>query len=260
MNRRDATLGLGAAGLLLAAGERVTAQPVDPARPAPSFAMLVYPKMILLDLTGPLTVFNLTMGKTHLVWKDKNPVSTDVGISVAPTTTFAECPRDVDVLFVPGGLAGTTALLDDSETLAFLSEMGAGARFVTSVCTGSLALGAAGLLTGRRATSHWYTRELLPLFGATRSDERVVEDGNLITGGGVTAGIDFGLTISARLRGEEWAKRTQLTLEYDPQPPFVGGSPAKAGPDATGAILRARSKAIAMAREASERAAAKLRG
>ena len=121
-------------------------------------------------------------------------------------------------------------------------------------------IGAAGLLTGRRATSHWYTRELLPLFGATRSDERVVEDGNLITGGGVTAGIDFGLTISARLRGEEWAKRTQLTLEYDPQPPFVGGSPAKAGPDATGAVLRARSKAIAMAREASERAAAKLRG
>jgi transcriptional regulator GlxA family with amidase domain len=260
MNRRDVALGIGAAGLALAAAERAAAQKVDLSRPAPSFAMLVYPKMVMIDLIGPQTVFNLTMGKIHLVWKDRTPVTTDVGIPVTATTTFAECPRDVDVLFVPGGLGGTIDLLDDAETLAFLREMGGRVRYVTGVCTGTLLLGAAGLLKGRTATSHWYTRDLLPLFGARRSDARVVEDGNVITGGGATAGIDFGLTLSARLRGEEWAERTQLALEYDPQPPFDGGSPSKASPDAVGDILRMRSRALVAARDAAERAAVRLKG
>lgn len=259
MNRRDATLGLGAVGLLLTAAGQAVAQ-ADASRPAPSFAMLVHPKMILIDLVGPLSVFNLTGGKIHLVGKDRAPVTTEVGIPVAPTTTYAECPRDVDVLFVPGGLDGTIALLDDAETRAFLREIGGKARYVTGVCTGTLLLGAAGLLQGRKATGHWYIRELLPLFGAIRSDDRVVIDGNVVTGGGATAGLDFGLALGARLLGEEWARRAQLILEYDPQPPFDSGSPAKAGSALTDEVLRRRARTLTAACEAAGRAAAKLRG
>jgi cyclohexyl-isocyanide hydratase len=261
MNRREFALGaVGAAGLgLLDSVTKANAE-MKVTGPAPTFVMLIYPRMILQDLVGPLTVFNLTMGKIHLVWKDKTPVITDVGISVTATHTFEDCPRTADVLFVPGGLGGTTELLDDEATLSFLRELGGTARYVTSVCTGSLALGAAGLLRGKKATSHWYAKHMLPLFGAIPTAGRVVEDGNVITAGGVTAGIDFGLILSARLRGEEWAKRTQLTLEYDPQPPFVGGTPEKAGEEATQDILRVRAPALATARAAAERAGARLRG
>lgn len=259
MNRRDVALGLGAAGLLLAAADEAGAQ-VEPPRPAPSFAMVIHPKMILIDLVGPLSVFNLTGGKIHLVGKDLAPVSTELGIPVAPTTTFADCPRDVDVLFVPGGLDGTIAALDDGETIAFLREMGGKAKYVTGVCTGTLLLGAAGLLQGRKATGHWYIRELLPLFGAIRSDDRVVIDGNVVTGGGATAGLDFGLALGARLLGEPWARRVQLVLEYDPQPPFDSGSPAKAGQALTDDVLHRRARALAAAREAAGRAAARLKG
>ncbi len=259
MNRRDMTLGLSAAGLLLAAAEQARAQ-AEPARPAPSFAMLVYPKMVLIDLVGPQSVFNLTGGKIHLVGKDRTPVPTELGISVTPTTSFADCPRDVDVLFVPGGLDGTVALLDDAETLAFLREVGGKARYFTGVCTGTLLLGAAGLLQGRKATGHWYIRDLLPLFGAIRSDGRVVTDGNLVTGGGATAGLDFGLALGAQLLGEEWARRAQLVLEYDPQPPFDSGSPARAGQALTDDVLRRRARALAAARDAAGRAANRLKG
>lgn len=259
MNRRDVSLSLGAAGLLLAAADKAGAQ-AEPARPAPSFAMLIHPKMILIDLVGPLSVFNLTGGKIHLVGKDPAPVPTELGIPVAPTTTYAECPRDVDVLFVPGGLDGTIAALDDAETIAFLREIGGKARYVTGVCTGTLLLGAAGLLKGRKATGHWYIRDLLPLFGAIRSDDRVVMDGNVVTGGGATAGLDFGLVLGARLLGEEWARRVQLVLEYDPQPPFESGSPGKAGQALTGDVLQRRARVLAAAREAAGRAAAKLKG
>jgi len=190
---------------------------------------LIHPGMILLDLVGPLTCFNMMMADVHLAWKTMDPVRTDTGVTVAPTTTFVECPTEADVLFVPGGLSGTTTMMEDDDVVDFLRSRGTRSRYVTSVCTGSLLLGAAGLLKGKRATSHWYTRDLLPLFGATPTNDRVVLDGNVITGGGVTAGIDFGLALVARLRGEDTAKFIQLLLEYDPQPPFKAGSPEEAG-------------------------------
>lgn len=258
MNRREVTTGLAIAGLAATAFEAKAQSPAQP-RP-PSFAMLVYPKMILIDLIGPQTVFNLTGGKIHLVGRNRDAVPTEVGVSVTPTTTFADCPRDVDVLFVPGGLDGTIAMLEDSEAIAFLEEMGGRVRFVTGVCTGTLLLGAAGLLKGKKATGHWYIRDLLPLFGATRSDDRVVVDGNVVTGGGATAGIDFGLTLGGQLLGEEWAKRAQLVLEYDPQPPFDSGSPIKAGKALMDDVLTRRSRPLAAARDAATRASARLKG
>jgi|GEM_PF-390248 len=159
-------------------------------------AMLVYPQMVLLDLVGPMTFFSMMHGEMHLVWKDKTPVRTDVGMPVAATSTLKDCPADLDILFVPGGLEGSTALMDDAEVLGFLADRGARAKYVTSVCTGSLVLGAAGLLKGYRATSLWNVRDLLPLMGATVVHDRVVVDRNRITGGGVTAGLDFGLLIA----------------------------------------------------------------
>lgn len=256
MNRREVTSGLAIAAL--AAAVEAKAEGAVQPNP-PSFAMLVYPKMILIDLVGPQAVFNLTGGKIHLVGKNRDAVQTEVSVPITPTTTYADCPRDVDVLFVPGGLDGTIALLDDVETIDFLREMGSRARFVTGVCTGTLLLGAAGLLKGKRATGHWYIRDLLPLFGAARSDDRVVTDGNVVTGGGATAGIDFGLTIGARLLGEDWAKRAQLVLEYDPQPPFNSGSPVKAGRALAEDVLTRRSRILAATREAATRAAARLK-
>jgi cyclohexyl-isocyanide hydratase len=196
--------------------------------------MLVYPSMFLQDLVGPLTVFESLMNKEiHLLWKDTDPVGNEAGqpkamIAVTPTTAFKDCPRQLDVLFVPGGVPGTLTMMEDPEVLAFLADQGARARYVTSVCTGSLILGAAGLLKGYRAASYWATRDVLRDLGATPSRQRVVEDRNRITGGGVTAGIDFGLTLIARLRSPAYAKAVQLYLEYDPQPPFNAGSPEKA--------------------------------
>lgn len=256
MNRREFNAALAAASALSLAN-MAQAQGIN-REEGPSYAMLIHPKMVLQDLVGPLTVFNLTMGMNHLVWKDTSPVPSELGISVTPTHTFDTCPRDVDVLFVPGGLAGTVDMMQDAETLDFLRDMAPTARYVTSVCTGTLVLGAAGLIEGKRATSHWYTRDMLPLFGATPVEERVVQDGNLITGGGVTAGIDFGFTIASQLRGEAWAKRVMLTLEYDPAPPFVGGSPASAETEHVQAVLNRRGDALANARTVAEAAAARL--
>ena len=190
----------------------------------------IHPSFILLDLFGPHAVFALLGNvKVHLVWKTREPVIAATGVPIQPTTTFTECPKDLDVLFVPGGLEGGTALMNDTEVVDFLHDRGQRARYVTSVCTGSLLLGAAGLLRGYRATSHWTVRELLPLFGADPVVQRVVEDRNRITAGGVTAGIDFGLQVAARLRSEQYAQMLQLMLEYDPQPPFHAGSPEGAG-------------------------------
>ncbi len=219
---------------------------------------LIHPGMILLDLVGPLTCFNMMMADVHLAWKTMDPVRTDTGVTVAPSTTFAECPAEADVLFVPGGLGGTTAMMDDDDVVDFLRSRGSRSRYVTSVCTGSLLLGAAGLLKGKRATSHWYTRDLLSLFGATPSKERVVADGNVITGGGVTAGIDFGLALVARLRGEDTAKFIQLLLEYDPQPPFKAGSPEEAGRVLAAAVLARRAPALEAAKATAERVAVKI--
>lgn len=206
---------------------------------APKVAMLVYPKMVAQDLIGPLTVLNILRCRIALVWKDKTPVSTDVGIPFAATQTFEEYPRDLDVLFVPGGIMGTIDCMNDPAVMAFLADRGARAKWVTSVCTGALALAAAGLLKGYDATAHWAVADLLPLMGARHVDQRVVIDRNRMTGGGVTAGIDFGLTLAAKLRDEEAARTVQLTIEYAPQPPFQNGTPAEAGP---ARVMAARSR------------------
>jgi len=174
-------------------------------------------------------------------------------LRLLPTTTFANAPQ-ADILFVPGG-PGQMALMDDAETLGFLRQQAEGAAYVTSVCTGSLVLAAAGLLTGYRATSHWLSLNQLAFFGAEPVAERVVEDRNRVTGAGVTSGIDFALTLSARLFGEERAKRVQLQMEYDPQPPFVGGSPRSAEAEIV-AAARETARPLQEQREDVARAAA----
>jgi len=199
-----------------------------------TIGMLVYPGMFLQDLVGPLAVFESLMNRDiHLVWKDINPVGNEkpehpVLIPVKPTITFKDCPKNLDVLFVPGGVPGTFTMMEDPEVLAFLGEQSKTARYITSVCTGSLILGAAGLLEGYKATSHWSTLDVLSELGATPTKARVVVDRNRITGGGVTAGIDFGLKIVSLLRNEDYAKTVQLYLEYNPEPPFDAGTPEKA--------------------------------
>jgi cyclohexyl-isocyanide hydratase len=191
---------------------------------------LLFPMVTQLDMTGPAQVLCRAPGaKTHYVWKSCEPVPTDAGFSIVPTDTFETCPQ-LDVLVVPGGF-GTAALLTDAETLAFLKRQGAAARYVCSVCNGSMVLGAAGLLQGYKSACHWAWGEYLAHFGAEFVKQRVVRDRNRISGGGVTAGIDFGLTLLAELAGEEQAKLLQLALEYDPAPPFDCGSPDKAGPE-----------------------------
>jgi cyclohexyl-isocyanide hydratase len=189
---------------------------------------LLFPNVTQLDLTGPAQVLSrVPQARVHLLWKTVEPVMTDVGFSINPTTAFADCPK-LDVLCVPGGF-GIGALLGDAEVLAFLRRQGADARYVTSVCNGALLLGAAGLIDGYRSACHWMWRQYLPRFGAIPVAQRVVRDRNRLSGGGVTAGIDFGLTLAAELAGADKAKAIQLTLEYDPQPPFDCGSPEKAG-------------------------------
>jgi cyclohexyl-isocyanide hydratase len=191
--------------------------------------MLLYPGLTQLDLTAPFEVLHrLPDSQVHLLWKDLAPVRADSGLGLSPSTTFDQCPP-LDVLFVPGG-SGQAAVMNDATVLGFLRQHGARARYVTSVCTGSLILGAAGLLEGYAATSHWAFVELLPRYGARPAPGRVVVDRNRITAGGVTAGIDFGLRLFAELAGEPFAKAIQLGLEYDPEPPFPSGHPSVAEP------------------------------
>jgi cyclohexyl-isocyanide hydratase len=224
-------------------------------------AMLVHPAFVTLDLIGPHQFFTaLGNVDVHLVWKTREMVQSSNGITIQPTMTLKECPKDLDVLFVPGGLEGGTAIMNDPEILDFLHDRGQRAKYVTSVCTGSLLLGAAGLLRGYRAASHWTVLDLLPLFGAEPIAERVVEDRNRITGGGVTAGIDFGLRVAARLRGEQHAKMLQLMLEYDPQPPFHAGNPQGAGAELTQKVRDFRSPAVEAARKAALEAQKRLQG
>jgi cyclohexyl-isocyanide hydratase len=190
---------------------------------------LLFPHVTQLDLTGPAQILSRVPGtQVHLVWKTQAPVPTDVGFTINPTTTFEACPP-LDVLCVPGGF-GIEQLFGDRETLAFLRRQGERARYVTSVCNGSLVLGAAGLLAGYRSACHWMWLPYLPRFGAEPVAERIVRDRNRISGGGVTAGIDFGLALAAELAGEDTARMIQLALEYDPRPPFDAGSPQGAGP------------------------------
>ena len=191
-------------------------------------AFVLFPNITQLYLTGPAQVLSRLGDATiRLVSASMDPVMTDAGFSINPTCTFAQCDRP-HIVCVPGGAGADDAMLD-SELIAWLQRVSISADWVTSVCTGSLVLGAAGLLRGKRATSHWLTRPMLSHFGAEPVDERVVFDGKYVTGGGVTAGIDFALALTAAIRGEEHAKLVQLTLEYDPSPPFAAGSPSGAG-------------------------------
>ncbi len=203
---------------------------------------LVFPKVQQFDLTGPYEVFASWPGaRVRMVAKTLEPVMSVTKLVLAPDATFETCPQ-LDVLCVPGG-AGINALLTDEETLGFVRAQGEGARFVTSVCTGALVLGAAGLLKGKRATTHWASHDFLKAFGAEPVHERVVRDGALMTGGGVTAGIDFALTLVAELAGREVAEAIQLNLEYAPAPPFAAGRPETA-PDAVVRAVRSRLKPI----------------
>lgn len=212
---------------------------------------LVFPRLTELDLMGPAQVLSRVPGaQVHLVWKKIEPVVTDVGFSINPTITFEQCPQ-LEVLCVPGGL-GVAECITDTEVLDFLRAQGNKARYVTSVCNGSVLLGAAGLITGYRSAGHWMWRHFLPQFGAEPVAERVVRDRNRITGGGVTAGIDFAFTLAGELVGEEAAKIIQLVLEYDPRPPFDCGSPDKAGADR---VERARAGAAAQLEVAEQQVA-----
>ncbi len=209
--------------------------------------LLVFPRVQQLDLTGPYEVFaSLPGSAVHLVWKTKEPVTSATGLLLAPTATFADCPP-LDVLCVPGG-AGVNALMQDQDALEFIRRQASSAHYVTSVCTGALVLGAAGLLRGKRATTHWASHDLLARFGAIPTQGRVVRDGNLLTGGGVTAGIDFALALAAELAGREAAEAVQLNLEYAPAPPFDAGTPQTA-PAAVLAVVRERSAPIRRERE-----------
>lgn len=199
---------------------------------AEKIAFLAYPQFTALDLVGPHYMLSNLMGATTLVVaKTKDPVTSDAKLVFTPTATFEDCPADLDILCVPGGTTGTLAAMEDADTMAFLKDRGSRAKLVCSVCTGSLILGAAGLLKGYKATSHWVTRPLLTAFGAEPVDARVVTDRNRVTGAGVTAGLDFGLTLVGKLRDQRYAEAVQLLAEYAPEPPFASGTPDKASPE-----------------------------
>lgn len=211
---------------------------------------VIFPELTQLDFTGPQQVLaRLPRSAMHIVAKSAAPVPSDSGLGLVPTHTFENCPR-LDLICVPGGSTGVVQAMGDRQTLEFVRRQSATAQYVTSVCTGAFILGAAGLLKGRRATTHWAYAELLPLVGATHERGRVVKDGNVITAGGVTSGIDFGLTVVAEIAGETVAQAIQLGLEYDPSPPFDAGHPDRAPDAAKAAVFPRYEKARAAFREA----------
>ena len=219
--------------------------------------LLVFPKVTQLDFTGPLQVFSSVPGaKVHLIWKRIEPVTTDSVMVVTPTISFADCPQ-LDVICVPGGL-GTDDMVNDEEMLDFLRKQAERAKYITSVCTGSLVLGAAGLLQGYRATTHWSAMDYLAPFGATPTRTRVCVDRNRVTGGGVTAGIDFALTLVSLLVNRQTAEAIQLRLEYNPAPPFNAGSPDTAPPEILALLKEKIAPSQPRRREAIARAAARL--
>jgi cyclohexyl-isocyanide hydratase len=210
--------------------------------------MVLFQRLTQLDFTGPHEVLARIPGaEVHTIAKTREPIVAETGLALLPQATFAELPR-VDMIFVPGGV-GQIEASADAETIDWLRAAASDARWVTSVCTGALLLGVAGLLRGYRATTHWAFLDLLPLVGATPVDERVVIDRNRITAGGITAGIDFGLTIAAEVAGKDVAEAIQLHMEYDPAPPFSAGHPRTARPEL---VERARAQTAARHAERAE--------
>lgn len=196
-----------------------------------NIVFVLFPNVTQLDFTGPLQVLSRLPGASvHLAAQTLDPVPTDAVLTLNPTSTFADCPP-ADVLCIPGGF-GVDEAIFAPDLMAFVKREGARAKYVTSVCTGAFVLGAAGLLEGKRATTHWAYHDALADVGAVPVKSRVVRDGNIFTGGGVTAGIDFAFTLAAEIAGEAFARSLQLGLEYDPAPPFDEGSPDKAAPEA----------------------------
>lgn len=192
--------------------------------------MLIFPGMTALDFAAPLDVFaRMPQAEVHVLAKTLEPVTTDIGRPEVPGMRLQDAPP-LDLLFVGGG-PGINALMEDEETIAFLADRAPRAQWITSVCTGALVLGAAGLLRGYKAATHWAAMEVLPLLGAEPVHQRVVVDRNRITGGGVTAGLDFAITVAAQLHGEQRARGMTLAMEYDPQPPYACGSPRSAAPE-----------------------------
>ena len=219
--------------------------------------MVLFPNLTQLDLTGPHEVFSRLPGtKVYLVAAALAPVRSERGLTISPDATFESVPA-LDIICVPGG-PGVDAMMEDEAVLQFLRARAPDARYVTSVCTGALVLGAAGLLQGYRATTHWLSHDILVLFGAEPVDERVVIDRNRITGGGVTAGIDFGLIVATEVFGPAVAQEVQLMLEYSPAPPFSSGSPKTAPADVVHGVIAARQAAQSGRRAIAERAAARL--
>jgi cyclohexyl-isocyanide hydratase len=223
-----------------------------------TIGLLIFPNVTQLDFTGPFEVFARIPGaKVHVLWKRIEPVTSDTGLTFLPTTTLGDCP-ELDLICVPGG-PGQIALMDDEQILTFVREKSERAKFVTSVCTGSLVLGAAGLLKGYRAATHWMSRDQLTYLGAIPVAERIVIDRNRVTGGGVTAGIDLGLYVASLLTNEQTARAIQLGIEYNPAPPFNSGSPEGAGPE-TVATLQQRAATMLSERLAATRRAAERLG
>lgn len=226
ISRRTALAGVGAGlvGTILASNASAA-----PKITSTDVLMLAYPNFTMLDLVGPHAVLSMTAGlQVSIVAKTKDPVRTDSGVQIIPHKTLQETTDEPLILFVPGGTQGTLAAMEDKEIIDFLKIRGAKATYVTSVCTGSLVLGAAGLLKGYKATTHWACIDILKTMGAIPTVKRVVEDRNRITGAGVTAGLDFGLRLAAKLKDDKYAQGLQLAIEYDPEPPFKSGSPASA--------------------------------
>jgi cyclohexyl-isocyanide hydratase len=200
-----------------------------------NIGFVIFPNLTQLDFTGPLEVLHrLPESKIHIVAKSLDPVPSDCGLSLLPTTTFKDCCQ-LDLICVPGG-GGVVGIMTDRETVDFVRKQAAGARYVTSVCTGAFVLGVAGLLKGRRATTHWAYTGLLALVGATFEKARIVKDGNVVTAGGVASGIDFALHIATEIVGEETAQAIQLSIEYDPAPPFASGHPDRAPASVTALV------------------------
>src|SRR6267142_2394709 len=219
--------------------------------------LVIFPKLTQLDLTGPVQVFSSVPGaKVHLIWKRIEPVPSDSVLTLTPTITFADCPQ-LDVICVPGGL-GTDDMVNDEEMLDFLRRQAKEAQYITSVCTGSLVLGAAGLLRGYRAATHWTAMDFLKEFWATPTKTRVCVDRNRVTGGGITAGIDVALTLVSLLVDRQTAEAIQLRLEYNPAPPFNAGSPDTAPPEILAFMKEKIAPAQARRSEMIHRAAARL--